>query len=107
VDRHELRRRLKALPYARFLGSTYWRTIRQIVFVRDKFRCFYCLASEVPLEVHHTTYKHLGEDYLHFETLRAACTNCHGWISAMQDLGCDINDEEFAAKRRKAFASAK
>lgn len=92
VDHRKLSKALRALPYRMFLQTMYWRTLRHIVFVRDKWLCRYCGGDWGRLEVHHTTYKNHGLEHLHLSDLKTACENCHARISLMAELGINYDD---------------
>ena len=60
--------------YTIHLQSVYWRNIRQLALERDKYTCQFC-KSERATEVHHLTYKNLGNELL--EELTSYCRACH------------------------------
>ncbi|TXH41275.1 MAG: HNH endonuclease [Desulfurellales bacterium] len=93
VDHRKLRQALRALPYRTFLQTMYWRTLRHIVFVRDKWLCRYCGDDWCSLEVHHTTYKNHGAEHLYLSDLKTACENCHAKISAIESFGINYETE--------------
>jgi hypothetical protein len=66
--------RLRSLPYAEYLQSEHWQTIRLEVLKRDGDHCRVC-NSEDRLEVHHRTYERLGCEDL--EDLMTLCHDCH------------------------------
>ena len=66
----------KGLTYPEFLKTEYWKSIRINVLKRDGYKCV-CCQSKSKLQVHHTTYKHLGKEYLHMEELVTVCRMCH------------------------------
>lgn len=76
-----------------FLQTMYWRTLRHIVFVRDKWLCRYCGDDWCSLEVHHTTYKNHGAEHLYLSDLKTACENCHAKISAIESFGINYETE--------------
>lgn len=106
VAREELYRRLKALPYEKFLKSWYWEACRSEELSLAGYRCRFCGAQGKKLEVHHKTYEHRGRDHEHIETLRAICSDCHsgthhgGLNWAAQLLAFGVNNTEFRKKRR-------
>jgi hypothetical protein len=63
--------------YECYLHSAAWRRVRRDVLARAQLRCEHCGRGGLlmPLEVHHTTYVHLGDERL--EELEALCGQCH------------------------------
>src|SRR5687768_9925194 len=53
-----------------------WRTIRNLILIRDKHTCQDCKAEGVKLEVHHLIALALGGDN-QIENLLALCVCCH------------------------------
>ena len=60
--------------YLDYLDSPEWWTIRHHTLHRAGYRCERC-GSCGPLEVHHRTYRHLGNEAE--SELEALCTTCH------------------------------
>lgn len=60
--------------YSEYLKSPEWRRKRSLVMERAKGVCEGCMSRDAT-EVHHTTYEHVGEEFL-FE-LVAICDICH------------------------------
>jgi hypothetical protein len=60
--------------YYDHLNSFKWQQLRAKVFNRARLECEGC-GERPAVEVHHTTYKHLGNEFL-FELL-ALCRDCH------------------------------
>ena len=58
-----------------YLKSPQWQTRRKAVLKRDNYICQQCSLSGIPLDVHHLTYAHLGEEPL--EDLVSVCRVCH------------------------------
>jgi hypothetical protein len=72
----KIRQNLRAMPYQRFLITSFWRSVREIALERAKHRCQLCnSASE--LQVHHRTYKNRGWEDQHLDDLTVLCANCH------------------------------
>jgi len=67
---------LAALPYADFLGTPYWLTIRRYLLWKYE-ACQLCL-SEDGLQVHHRSYRFRGAEVFHLEDLIVLCNDCHG-----------------------------
>jgi 5-methylcytosine-specific restriction endonuclease McrA len=60
--------------YADYLRSPQWRAIRQKVLRRANGACEGC-GDAVATQVHHITYKNVGNEFLW--ELRAICDDCH------------------------------
>ncbi len=57
-----------------YLQSDKWQALRQKRFKKDNYCCFSCKQS-LPLELHHITYKRLGNE--HLNDVRSLCRDCH------------------------------
>lgn len=66
--------------YERYLQTPKWKAKRDLVMRRACGICEACLEASAT-EVHHTTYRHVGNEPL-FE-LRAVCGDCHESITKM------------------------
>jgi 5-methylcytosine-specific restriction endonuclease McrA len=80
--RHELLARpfhWRRRAYRVYLRSDAWAAKRAAVLERADRSCERCPAGSglfpVPLEVHHLTYAHVGDEAL--EDLQALCADCH------------------------------
>ena len=71
--------------YGEFLQSEYWKKTRLKAMKRDNFKCTVC-GSAGKLEVHHTTYKHCGLEYLHMNDLLTLCISCHTMAHKYMDI---------------------
>ena len=60
--------------YAAYLKSAKWRSLREKIFKRDKYKCTDC-SGKHNLHVHHLTYERVGEELL--EDLKTLCRKCH------------------------------
>ena len=67
------------MPYAKFLQSEYWQTVRAAMLERAGHRCHKCKAQE-HLQVHHISYEHRGDEMRHLETLVVLCRDCHAFV---------------------------
>lgn len=67
---------LRAMPYAAFLETDYWRQIARKVKERDGKRCVVCNSAK-DLAAHHRTYQHHGEEHLFLGDLTTLCEKCH------------------------------
>lgn len=80
--------RYREMPYEDFLQTEYWAAIRGHVI--DKIgKCQVCTSRE-SLNVHHNTYEHRGQEYLHLEDLVVLCNRCHGCFHALRRLGDNV-----------------
>lgn len=66
--------------YQSYLRSPEWRDKRSKVMERAKGVCEGCLVARAT-EVHHTTYKHVGNEFLW--ELRAICRGCHESVTSL------------------------
>ena len=66
---------LRALPYQDYLKSPHWKQIRDKIRRRDK-RCKIC-NGKTGLNVHHRSYKHLGDYAKEIKDLILLCRDCH------------------------------
>ena len=68
----------RQIPYEDRRATGEWDIIRRQVLLRDGYRCRVCNRhkSEVPLHVHHRTYKRYAQESL--EDLITLCARCHG-----------------------------
>ncbi len=69
--------------YSRYMTSAEWQQRRYLVLRRANGVCEGC-GLRPPEHVHHSTYQHLGEEFL-FELL-ALCRECHHRIHPHRDL---------------------
>jgi hypothetical protein len=65
----------KNIEYKEYIRSRAWDTKRVLVLKRANYTCEGCGMKGKPLDVHHKTYKNLGDEFL-FE-LVAVCRECH------------------------------
>ena len=64
------------MPYSQFLQTDYWKFISNYKKHLANRLCQHCRSTK-KLEVHHTTYAHLGYEYLHLSDLIVLCHKCH------------------------------
>jgi hypothetical protein len=67
---------LRFLPYDEYLQSDHWKAIRSIKLEIVGGKCQLCNSTKA-LNVHHRSYKHLGEEYDHIDDLIVLCGHCH------------------------------
>jgi len=64
----------KAIDYKAYLYSEKWKKKRKKILKRDNFTCQDC-GSKNHLQVHHLTYKNIGNERLN--ELITVCAHCH------------------------------
>lgn len=72
-------RKRKKMPYAEFLQTPYWQSVRATMLERSDHRCHRCNARE-HLQVHHISYEHRGDEMRHLELLVVLCRDCHASV---------------------------
>lgn len=77
IDKNRAEKVKSSKEYADYIKSKEWQATRQRIFRRDDFRCVRCGCSK-NLEVHHITYKNLGEEK--DDDLATLCDKCHNDI---------------------------
>jgi len=71
---------LDGLPYAEYLKSTEWARIKRKAMTRPHYQyCFVCKREDLPLEIHHRTYKWIGTERA-MSGLVALCREHHQFI---------------------------
>lgn len=76
IDIAEFSKAARALPYANFLATPYWKAVAQQVKYAAGFKCQICSGVD-RLHAHHRTYEHHGEEHLHLKDLTCLCAPCH------------------------------
>jgi len=61
--------------YKKYMKSQRWQKKRQEVFAHYGKRCYVCRTARGPIQVHHLTYIHFGNERLY--ELRPLCVPCH------------------------------
>lgn len=72
IDRE--RELLKTMPYAQYLKTDHWQSVRKNALRHARYRCQLC-NKQAPLYVHHRTYERRGEELL--SDVIALCQLCH------------------------------
>ncbi len=69
----------RSLKYANFRRSMYWIYVREQVYLsyRGRYHCTMCTRRDLPVDVHHKTYEHYGDELNHLEDLTLLCRECH------------------------------
>ena len=62
--------------YELYLKSPQWRDVRMKVLRRDEFKCVKC-SNTKGLNVHHESYRHLGNESEFLNDLITLCSGCH------------------------------
>jgi len=73
---NQLKDKLKWLKYGDYLRTPYWKSIRVEMLRIYYHRCAHCPA-ETQLEVHHMSYRWVGEDHKHLDNLVVMCRLHH------------------------------
>jgi len=63
--------------YDAHINSSYWKTVRKLVIARDGGRCLVC-NTDKNLQVHHRSYKNVGNEAENLGDLSTLCECCHG-----------------------------
>lgn len=73
--------------YSQYLKSELWQRKRQDWYRSrwNKHRCYCCGRKDVPLQLHHKTYKRLG--YERLNDLLSLCDECHGGAHELLNEG--------------------
>ena len=79
--------RIKKIPYSVFLNSRYWIIVRDRVQVKSKCMCAECGKTVYDGQVHHTTYRHHGQEHLYLEDLEYLCPECHAKKHDKETMG--------------------
>lgn len=66
---------LATMPYHEYLQTPEWRERRRQAIDAAEHRCECCGRYDLPLHVHHLTYKRRGNE--HPDDLAALCAPCH------------------------------
>lgn len=67
---------LRSMPYAAFLNTKYWRSVRSEKITQAEGKCEYC-GCALSLQVHHKTYENHGREHEHLDDLVVLCADCH------------------------------
>jgi hypothetical protein len=78
--------------YAAYIASEEWQKTRRRYYTsrqerRDNdgnWRCYCCLSSSVPLDLHHRTYKRLGRE--HLKDFVPLCRTCHKHVHDLHGI---------------------
>lgn len=80
------------INYYEYIKSEAWQEVRRRYYKSKMFRCFsendiwecYCCgANNVPLDLHHRTYKRLGNERINID-LVPVCRSCHTEIHILE-----------------------
>ena len=68
--------------YYEYIQSEDWNRKRRERLAIDGYKCVVCGRSDVPLQVHHRSYDHLGDEQM--DELITVCETCHGIITDIE-----------------------
>lgn len=68
---------LKEMEYKKYLTTDYWKMVSEQAKHNANYKCQLCGKTNCQLNVHHNTYEHKGEEFLHMEDLICLCKECH------------------------------
>jgi 5-methylcytosine-specific restriction endonuclease McrA len=74
---------IKSEDWQKMRKKYYASGMRNLFKLQGKWKCYCCLTDNVPLDLHHRTYKRLGEENLH--DLVPVCRSCHDLIHELFD----------------------
>jgi hypothetical protein len=66
---------LKSLPYSEYLKTDHWQSVRKMALYMGGHECALCTSRGPRLDVHHRTYKNLGDERP--DDLTVLCRECH------------------------------
>lgn len=92
-------RKLGYGSYRAYLLSPHWQDVRKRYWASGIAvrHCKGCLRKDVPLQLHHTTYKRLGNEYL--RDLVPVCDDCHNAIHAQDRIEQGKNADRIKRKK--------
>ncbi len=107
---NSLSQRLRKLgypSYAAYLSSAHWQDVRRRFYASGLYLgcCHGCGLRNVPLEIHHRTYKRFGKEYL--RDLMALCRDCHQSAHNVERKGVQLwaaTGRAIGKRRKKAKA---
>lgn len=67
--------------YKMYLKSPQWKQKREQVFAHYGKRCYACKTYRGPIQVHHLSYAHFGNERI--DELRPLCIKCHREVTAL------------------------
>jgi 5-methylcytosine-specific restriction endonuclease McrA len=83
---------LKKLGYQEYLQTPHWHQLRKLALTAADYHCQLCGCDELPLHVHHNTYRRCGEEDL--ADLVALCPPCHELFHTQQRLWDRLTEKE-------------
>ena len=81
------------MTYLEKLKHPNWQKKRLLILERDNFTCRYCSDKETELHIHHLKY-HKNPWDAKDENLVTLCKDCHGLVTAFNDLKNIISIEK-------------
>lgn len=80
---------LKQTKYKNYLGSTYWKEMKDYINLKYDYQCVICFSSR-KLHLHHKSYKHKGNFELEKKDIILVCKACHNYIHENNRLNKSI-----------------
>jgi len=86
------------MNYRQYISSPQWREKRRQFFaskmnkchgLKGKWRCVCCMRDDVPLDLHHRTYKRLGNERINVDLI-PVCRPCHDEIHDLTRAGIHL-----------------
>lgn len=91
--------------YRAYLKSDHWQQRRRQAHRENHSHCSVCRRNDVPLDVHHLTYKHIGDE--RHEELNLVCRKCHDAIHEYQRRNPHLSIKRATKRyRRKLYGYA-
>lgn len=103
------------MKYYDYINSKEWQKKRKDFYSSNlykqikgegKWNCYCCQASNVPLDLHHRTYKRLGNEHIGID-LVPVCRNCHNEIHKLEKSGVQLwkATKKIKNKRKRSVSS--
>ncbi len=67
---------LAGIEYQHFLGTVYWRILRDYLLWKRGSACEQCARTGLMI-LHHKSYEHHGSEHRHLDELEFLCRECH------------------------------
>ena len=109
---------MKYINYLEYINSIEWQSKRKQFYKSklyknykgtSKWNCYCCMVGDVPLDLHHRTYKRLGNENIAVD-LVPVCRKCHIDIHKLANQGIDLWSATKRIKnrnKRKKYRSGK
>ena len=93
MEKDKIFSEIKKMPYNKFLQTPYWKIISENQKRCAGKRCALCGYPYI-LNVHHTTYKHHGDEIFHLDDLVTVCRECHRAIHGIDSINTEQKRSE-------------